>query len=65
MKSLAVEYRPKTFEDVVEQNSTVLILKQQLQPATVLHSYLFCGGARKGKSKCARIAPQGTTKVKG
>ena len=28
---LATNYRPKTFEDVVEQNSTIKILKRQVE----------------------------------
>ena len=55
MQTLAVKYRPKTFEDVTEQNSIKVILQQQLQSGEVKHAYLFCGGAGTGKTTCARI----------
>lgn len=55
MQSLAVKYRPKTFDDVVEQSSIKVILEQQLSTGTFKHAYLFCGGAGTGKTTCARI----------
>lgn len=55
MKSLAVKYRPQTFDDVVEQESIKIILKQQLESGDVKNAYLFCGGAGTGKTTCARI----------
>jgi len=54
-QTLAVKYRPTTFNDVVEQNSTKVILQQQLESGEVKHAYLFCGGAGTGKTTCARI----------
>lgn len=54
-QSLAVKYRPKTFNDVTEQGATKAILREQLETDTVKHSYLFCGGAGTGKTTCARI----------
>ena len=54
-KSLAVKYRPNTFEDVVEQGSTIAILRQQLETNTTKNAYLFVGGAGTGKTTCARI----------
>lgn len=54
-KSLAIKYRPKTFDDVVEQDSIKIILQQQLASSEVKHAYLFCGGAGTGKTTCARI----------
>lgn len=54
-QSLAVKYRPQTFEDVSEQESIKIILKQQLETNTVKNAYLFCGGAGTGKTTCARI----------
>lgn len=53
--TLAVKYRPKTFSDVVEQNSTKVILQQQLETGEFKNSYLFVGGAGTGKTTCARI----------
>ena len=55
MQTLAVKYRPKTFDDVTEQESVKIILQQQLQAGEVKHAYLFCGGAGTGKTTCARI----------
>lgn len=55
VKSLAVKYRPTTFEDVVEQDAIKIILNQQLKTGTIKNAYLFCGGAGTGKTTCARI----------
>ena len=55
MQTLAVKYRPKAFDDVIEQESVKIILQQQLQAGEVKHAYLFCGGAGTGKTTCARI----------
>lgn len=53
--SLAVKYRPKKFDEVVEQSATKIILKQQLESGEIKNAYLFCGGAGTGKTTCARI----------
>lgn len=53
--SLAVKYRPKKFDDVVEQGSVKTILSQQLESGEIRHAYLFCGGAGTGKTTTARI----------
>lgn len=55
IKSLAIKYRPKTFDDVIEQENIKIILKQQLSTGTTKNAYLFCGGAGTGKTTCARI----------
>jgi DNA polymerase III subunit gamma/tau len=55
VKSLAVKYRPKSFDDVVEQSSIKIILQQQLYSNETKNAYLFCGGAGTGKTTCARI----------
>ena len=54
-QTLAVKYRPKTFEDIVEQESTKVILQQQLQSGGIKNAYLFCGPAGDGKTTTARI----------
>lgn len=53
-QSLAIYYRPKTLDEIVEQSSTVRILKQQLQTGDLQHCYLFCGGTGSGKTTMAR-----------
>lgn len=55
MEALATKYRPKTFDDVVEQTSAVIILRQQIATDEIKHAYLFCGPAGCGKTTCARI----------
>lgn len=55
MKSLAVLYRPQTFEEVVSQKSVVKILKRQLDLKQFLNCYLFCGPSGTGKTTLGRI----------
>ena len=55
IKSLAVKYRPTTFNDVVEQGSIKIILQEQITTGTVKNGYLFVGSAGTGKTTCARI----------
>lgn len=54
-QTLAVKYRPKTFDDVVEQTAIKDILTDQIATGTFQHSYLFCGPAGCGKTTAARI----------
>ena len=54
-QTLAVKYRPTTFDDVVEQGSVKTILQQQLKDGSIKNAYLFTGGAGTGKTTCARI----------
>jgi DNA polymerase-3 subunit gamma/tau len=55
MESLANKYRPFTFDDVVGQENTITILKNQIQQDTIKKGYLFNGGAGTGKTTIARI----------
>lgn len=55
MQSLAIKYRPRTFEDTVEQGLIKKILQEQLKTRTFQHNYLFCGGAGTGKTTISRI----------
>lgn len=65
MISLAVKYRPKKFDEVVEQSATKVILEQQLSSGDIKNAYLFCGGAGTGKTTCARIFANEINKGKG
>lgn len=65
MKALAIKYRPKKFEDVVEQGSTTQILKKQLATDTLMNCYLFVGPAGCGKTTCARILSKEANNGKG
>ncbi len=55
IKTLAVKYRPQTFDDIVEQDAVKIILKQQLESNETKNAYLFCGPAGDGKTTTARI----------
>jgi DNA polymerase-3 subunit gamma/tau len=55
MKSLAVKYRPTTFETVAGQNVTTKILNKVLEKQSFKNAYLFAGPSGCGKTTCARI----------
>ena len=55
MESLAVKYRPKTFEEVCSQESIIRILKRQLELDQIKNTYLFCGASGCGKTSIARV----------
>lgn len=54
-ESLAVKYRPKTFDDMTEQSAIKDILENQIETKTFQHGYLFTGPAGTGKTTSARI----------
>ena len=53
--SLAVKYRPKTFEDVCSQTSIIKILRRQIEKQEFKNALLFAGASGCGKTTCARI----------
>lgn len=55
MESLAVRYRPKTWEEVISQESIIKILQRQISTNQVKNSYLFSGASGCGKTTCARL----------
>lgn len=54
-ESLAVKYRPKSFDDLTEQSAIKAILENQIETKTFQHGYLFTGPAGTGKTTSARI----------
>lgn len=64
-QTLAVKYRPHTFEDVVEQGAIIDILNDQIKTGTFKQAYLFCGPAGCGKTTAARIFANDINKGKG
>ena len=55
MQSLAVKFRPDTWEGVVSQRSTVDILSKQVITRNFKNAYLFCGSSGCGKTTVARL----------
>lgn len=55
MKTLAVKYRPTTFEDVVSQHHIITILKRQLENNALRNCYMITGSSGVGKTTIARI----------
>ena len=54
-ESLAVKYRPTSFNDMTEQSAIKDILENQIKTKTFQHGYLFTGPAGTGKTTSARI----------
>lgn len=55
MQALYRRYRPKTFDEVVGQETTITALKNQLLEERVHHAYLFSGTRGTGKTSVAKI----------
>lgn len=49
------KWRPKVFEDVVEQEHVVKTLKNAVSSNRIAHAYLFCGTRGTGKTTMAKI----------
>ena len=52
---LTLKYRPKSFAEVIGQETVVSILSRQIATKTWKNAYLFCGAFGCGKTTCARI----------
>lgn len=53
-QSLAVKYRPQTFEDVVGQTITTKILNKAIEKQSFKNAYLFAGPSGTGKTTLSR-----------
>lgn len=49
------DFRPKTFNDMIGQNYTAEILRNQVKTGNPSHAYLFCGARGTGKTTAAKI----------
>lgn len=54
-EALYRKWRPKIFEDIIGQEQTVTILKNQIKYSNIAHAYLFTGMRGTGKTSTARI----------
>ena len=55
MQSLATQYRPESFREVLSQKTVIKILQRQLELKSFVNAYLFCGPSGCGKTTLARI----------
>lgn len=55
MESLALTYRPRTFNDLVGQPAVQVILRQMIKTGRIPHALLFDGCRGTGKTTTARI----------
>ena len=63
-KVLARKYRPRTFEDLIGQNSMVKILSNAFSLNRIAHAFLFTGVRGVGKTTAARIISRGLNCIK-
>lgn len=64
-ETLAIKYRPQTFEEVVGQNITSTILKKVVETESFKNCYLFAGHSGSGKTTLARIFAKAINKSVG
>lgn len=62
---LARKYRPKTFDEVIGQETIATTLKNAVSSGRVAHAYLFTGPRGVGKTSMARILAKALNCVKG
>ena len=48
-------WRPKSFQDMVGQESIRKTLRNQVKSGRIAHAYLFCGSRGTGKTSAAKI----------
>jgi len=63
--TLALKWRPRTFDEVVGQPSVSETLKNAIAQGRIAQAYLFCGPRGVGKTSTARILARAINCVKG
>ena len=63
--SLATDWRPRSFGEVVGQEAVVRVLERQVESGSFAHAYLFCGPSGDGKTTMARIFASAVNKGHG
>src|SRR5216117_1397912 len=64
-QALDRKYRPRTFHDIVGQETTVRTLQNAIEQNRIHHAYLFSGVRGVGKTTVARILAKALNCVKG
>jgi DNA polymerase-3 subunit gamma/tau len=54
-QALYRQLRPKTFNEIMEQDAIVQTLKNQIISGSISHAYLFCGTRGTGKTSTAKV----------
>ena len=54
-KALYREWRPRTFDEIVEQHHVVVSLRQAVRTGHIAHAYLFSGTRGTGKTTMAQV----------
>lgn len=54
-KALYREFRPRIFDEVLDQEQITTVLKNQIRTHSIGHAYLFSGTRGTGKTSCAKI----------
>jgi len=63
--SLALKWRPRTFDEIVGQRQVSETLKNAIAQGRIAQAYLFCGPRGVGKTSTARILARAINCVKG
>ncbi len=65
LQALAIKYRPKTFDELIGQDTVSASLKYALNHDRLAHAYLFSGLRGSGKTSSARIFSRSLVCAKG
>lgn len=55
MPTIYQKYRPRNFQEIVNQNHIKITLQNEIESKQITHAYLFCGPRGTGKTTMARV----------